>query len=73
MIISAAPNVTTEDRYYVGHFYAVYLPPTSAAIPSAADVEPRATTHNLPSFTKGIVITFHQVKRIFKAGGNVTF
>ena len=43
-------------RCYVGRFYAAHLPPTSAATPSVADVEPRANAYNLPSFNMGIVI-----------------
>ena len=50
-------------RYYVGHIYAVYLPSTAAATPSAAAEKPRANDNNLPSYLT-IIINMH-FQRIF--------
>ena len=64
------PNYRKASGCYVGRFYAAHLPPTSAATPSAADVEPRANAYNLPSFNMGIVINKIHIQRFFNINDN---
>ena len=43
-------RITVLSHTYIGHIYAVYLPSSAAASPSAAAEKPRANDTNLPSY-----------------------